>query len=686
MPVTIIVGDALTELRKLPSNSAHCCVTSPPYWSLRDYKCDGQLGLEATPELYVQHLVEVFREVRRVLRPDGTLWLVLGDTYVGGGPHHGSKGLGMQAMNRGSKTGKDYLTAPGLKPKDLCMIPARVALALQQPDLRCKGCGAICHQALWGRFPNGRLICPGCELSKGHTVEAPGWWLRQDIIWVKAISGVIRKGSAMPESVRDRFCKSHEYIFLLTKSSRYSFDSVAVADVLDSAQSHKHEGEHEYEDLQQVQTDEADDLLQQERPAIGWSDGRMQGVLDCDSESMGSQIQQERQGQGDGDALLLFKEGAENEAGLSHEVQDHARTTGPIQSSRQAARKGREVQGPAAEIRQQREGKGCKSGTGQAVCQNGQGAVCQAQNGDQAQAPDRRSGLHVDAGTMDGTQGLIRSSVRVLQPTDGTPGNGPCDPAVEGRSARGGEYCSHLPDVQRPKGQSLTAMRRTAWLVSSQPFPGELCRSCQGYFARGFYGMLSRCKDHKIEPHDCGGKIEYRCPTCGTWNNWLSHFATYPPKLVEPCIKAGTSERGCCPRCGAPWRRVTKREQLKRKRPHDYVKRTGETGTGSSCANTVAGVAVETIGWQPTCKCVDGPAPDFIGDRPETMIEGTCSYPEPVPCTVLDPFAGAGTTGLVASRLGRDAILIELNPEYAVLARRRIDADAPLLTMTSASK
>ncbi len=103
----------------------------------------------------------------------------------------------------------------GLKPKDLCMIPARVALALQQPDLKCSGCGAVAHQSQWGRWPNGRLICPACEKSKGHKIETNGWWLRQDIIW--------HKPNPMPESCRDRCTKSHEYLFLLTKSGEAQY-------------------------------------------------------------------------------------------------------------------------------------------------------------------------------------------------------------------------------------------------------------------------------------------------------------------------------------------------------------------------------------------------------------------------------------------------------------------------------
>lgn len=140
-----------------------------------------------------------------------------------------------------------------------------------------------------------------------------------------------------------------------------------------------------------------------------------------------------------------------------------------------------------------------------------------------------------------------------------------------------------------------------------------------------------------------------------------AHFATFPVALVEPCIKAGTSERGCCPQCGAPWVRVVERaERIRPLRQGKY------TETGANGTNRVAGAAYEaqrqpdlTLGWQPTCRCDAG---------------------EPVPCTVLDPFGGSGTTGLVADRLGRDAILVELNPAYATMARARVQNDNPLFT------
>lgn len=177
----IFIGDVLKNLKGLKSGSINCVVTSPPYWGLRDYGVSGQIGLEKTPTDYVEKLAQVFMELRRVLRADGTVWLNLGDSYVGGGRNAGNK----KAHPKGYK-GLGHLgdtvrpESFGLSAKNLVGVPWRVALRLQ-------------------------------EL---------GWYLRSDIIW--------HKPNVMPESVRDRPTRAHEYIFLLTKSGHYFYDAAAV--------------------------------------------------------------------------------------------------------------------------------------------------------------------------------------------------------------------------------------------------------------------------------------------------------------------------------------------------------------------------------------------------------------------------------------------------------------------------
>lgn len=182
----IYCEDCRATMARMPGDFVNCIVTSPPYWGLRDYGVDGQFGLEKTPEEYIAQMVEIFREARRVLRDDGVLWMNLGDSYARQAGNDSTK-----PTDSGMKTGRsgksDILfkngnnTPPsGLKPKDLVGIPWRVALALQ----------------------------------------ADGWYLRQDIVWSKP--------NPMPESVRDRCTKAHEYIFLMTKSARYWYDQEAI--------------------------------------------------------------------------------------------------------------------------------------------------------------------------------------------------------------------------------------------------------------------------------------------------------------------------------------------------------------------------------------------------------------------------------------------------------------------------
>lgn len=195
----IINSDCIEGMRKLADNSVDCCVTSPPYFGLRDYGHADQIGLEETPDLYVQKMVEVFSEVKRVLKKDGTLWLNLGDSYSGSWGNYGGQNRGngtQREVKNGSKAHqKSYdglekfrpATAnnlPGIKPKDLIGIPWLVAFALR----------------------------------------SSGWYLRQDIIW--------HKPNPMPESVTDRCTKSHEYIFLLSKSAKYYYDNESIKQLM----------------------------------------------------------------------------------------------------------------------------------------------------------------------------------------------------------------------------------------------------------------------------------------------------------------------------------------------------------------------------------------------------------------------------------------------------------------------
>ena len=405
MSVRILIGDCREMLATLPDESVHCAVTSPPYWGLRCYGVDGQLGLEPSLGEHIGVMVEVFREVRRVLRKDGTAWLNYGDCYAtspNGRSAADTKAAGNDdrafrdkpfstvgpiyaedikargrasgkesAWHGGNATAQGRICAGGLlKPKDLCMVPNRLAIALQED----------------------------------------GWWVRSEIIWAKP--------NPMPESITDRPTTAHEKIWLLSKSQRYLFDAEAVRE-----------------------TDQ----------------GRPSG------------------------------NGFVREHRLSY-------------------------------------------------------------------------------------------------------------------SGRGQE-----DEWQPGGGRNL----RNVWNIATAPFPE-------------------------------------------------AHFATFPPALVEPCIKAGTSERGVCGDCGAPWVRqtvVTDRRVAGGSPAVPFEARGNfrfQQGHSQSDREGLTQSTKATTGWQPSCACEVAP----------------------IPATVLDPFGGAGTVGLVADRLGRDAVLIELNPDYAEMARRRIDQDA----------
>lgn len=379
MVVKILNGDCREMLKTLPDKSIHCCVTSPPYYGLRSYCSEGseekelEIGLEQSPEEYVQSLVEVFREVKRVLRDDGTLWLNLGDSYNGSGGNHKQEhknDTGFQGVIGAEKHKGRGNRISSLKPKDLIGIPWRVAFALQ----------------------------------------ADGWYLRQDIIW--------SKNNPMPESVKDRCTKSHEYIFLLSKSKKYYFDNEAI----------KEES------------------------------------VTCDP---------------------------------------------------------------------------------------------------------RRPYTSNGAKQLDGRDNWHSGEPR--EPGDFTKRN-----------------------------------KRSVWQVNTKPYKG-------------------------------------------------AHFATFPPALIEPCILAGTSERGVCSECGFPYERITEiTGQVKQKwgttdrpdcRPGN-IEGKGDKGLRTGMVNIK-----NTVGWQPSCSC----------NAPST------------PATVLDPFGGSGTVGQWCNLNGRDAILIELNPEYIPLIEERIN-------------
>lgn len=587
----IICADVLEGLRSLEDESVQCCISSPPYWGLRDYgtaaweggdpacdhkrvdkagvsssgleggkgnvhhgheahytnacaKCgasrvDDQIGIEDTPEEYVEKLVKVFREVWRVLRPDGICFLNLGDSYCqtdkwGGGKNlnagkHTVAGNGTVPSWEARRIKRPRI--PGIKPKDLVGIPWRVAFALQSDGADLGALRGIerAREALLeeydGEVVPDRVIAVLEKLENEYR-EAKGgsWYLRSDIIWFKA--------NPMPESATDRPTKAHEYIFVLTKSARYLWDQEAV---------------------RERGTEESLKRLARadHRTKVGYDEAHF------------------------GNPPIRARRRRDENIGSDRATGDDTGFEGGL------------LRGT-----KERDSGGGRSGT---------------RNG------ERDGGNRVRRATLPHR-----------------------------------ERESHEGFNERWDG-SATRNIRSVWNIATSPFPGEFCTSCKRFYVDGGR-HLAKHRDEETEK-------ETKICACGRWDSWISHFACFPQTLVEPMIKAGSSEKGCCPECGAPRERVVERKAAERDdsgRTHSLPEqRMGKTPPPEKGWESER----RTIGFRSTCDCEAG---------------------DPVPCTVLDPFAGAGTTGLVALKLGRDFVGVELNPDYAEMARKRIYQDAPL--------
>ena len=521
---------------------------------LRDYGIENQLGLEKTPEEYVAKMVKIFRQVWRVLRDDGTLWLNMGDSYISGKSRYSSKPHTISGdKDRGDKHNQkpDLYYHPYLKDKDLCMMSARVVIALQ----------------------------------------ADGWYLRSDIIWSKP--------NPMPESCTDRPTKAHEYLFLLTKKAKYYYDNNAIR-----------EPQKEFID---------DDNYGRNRPA-----------------GIGTTLDSGYASKKNGFADYIRKQGTHyNPAGRNRRsVWTIATQAFSGDSSYGNCR----IMSPDCPIHgylvhsflsQQRDeqqdafpfGRIFGIDTSPSQVQEGD-VVSIALNPsefpfDECVAKDHSIQIHRTV------NGLRRHEIFVDRFSCGTGYISKLRRSVS-MFCRIHENKNVADDVLGEMGLCLSA-GKTFHIVGILTFkpPPESCL-CH------YMGMLKKSQDH---------------------------FAVFPEKLVEPCIMAGTSERGACPECGKGWVRILK--------PSDEYEKYLKTGkptkkdVGDSLVYMKSTPAMtadyKTIGWQPQCDCNAG---------------------DPVPCLVLDPFMGSGTVALVALRAGREYIGIELNQDYIDMAMKRIE---PLL-------
>jgi hypothetical protein len=495
----IIEGDCRDTLATLEAGSVQTCVTSPPYFGLRDYGHDGQIGqLEPTPDEFVAALVGVFREVRRVLRDDGTIWVNLGDSY---GPE-----------------------------KQLLGIPWQFAFAMQ----------------------------------------SDGWVLRSDVVW--------QKPNPMPESVTDRPTKSHEFIFLFAKGRERAGRFAHISD----------------EDARWLALfvdTEGCIAVKRTREVCGAQvsvAGTCRPLLERAQAIVGSGCILERAGQN----APMFYWQVSNKAArdLLLRLYPHL-----IVKKRQAricihieSMTGRSGEPPSDRRtvvldRLWEANKSCNSFGDPDISWVPEPNVFLLSKGP-------RYFFDADAIREDGAGRLdFRQMTSPARLDQGAPWNGGQKEEANGRN------------------------KRSVWTVATQPFPG-------------------------------------------------AHFATFPPKLIEPCILAGCPERACGV-CGAPWERIVERDGG---HPSTRGEQSWTKGSGTFQRDNRGGLsklsgASRTVGWEPSCGH-DAPA---------------------VPGTVLDPFAGAGTTGMVALRHGRSFVGCELSPEYVELARDRIIGDSPLLNTSA---
>lgn len=787
----ILVGDVREQLRELADASVQCVVTSPPYWGLRDYGKDGQLGLEKTPELYIAHMVEVFREVRRVLRPDGTCWVNMGDSYASGGRVNRD----LTSPNKGNAGSvQSFRGADGLKPKDLCGIPWMLAFALR----------------------------------------ADGWYLRQDIVWCLSggtwVYARTQKGD-MPIMVRDLARLRPETVQLwngekwtrLLGASKSKRRGTELEIVLRSGERISCTPNHKFPTsrglLEAADICVGDKLTSCRLPEPS---NPKSSVIDNDAAWLAGLYLAE--GSMSGDTIQI--------AGHSKEVSRWIRLcaiatkyggscTQSVDGNKMNIRLyGKVLVAILAELVTGRTAKnkgfapvvwrhsdsfvgsmlsGYLSGDGAyskerwrlrftrnynlerdlrtACARLGytitlnpstveykgkqvptfRGEIRETRSGHHNEK-DRNEVLEIRKARCREVYDLgVEDEPHVFALASGVLAHNskpnPMPESVTDRCTKSHEYLFLLtknaryyydaeaikepangtnehdltgPGYKAPGQSAQSGNRQAPWPKGWDASVGE--GGHENFHRLGREGRNSRMHQER-DPNHSGeyrgrasgnkthkGVAEYQkdsgqgpeggeqetllpeahrtkaglldiaqtaYPTRNKRSVWEiatqpfaeAHFATFPEKLVEPCILAGTGEMGCCPQCGAPWRRLVAAsaqyeefkagERERKKNGHGGAMRANsleELGLTRGTGNKSVSAERETTGWEPNCMC--GSSSPY------------CLAPSP--CVVLDPFAGSGTSGVVALRYGRDFVGIELKPEYAEMARRRIEADAPL--------
>lgn len=682
MKHTILNGDVIACLRSLPDACVQCVVTSPPYWGLRDYGVEGQIGLEPTPEEHVERMVEVFREVRRVLRDDGVLWLNYGDCYAGSTtgadrppePGHTHEDSGRVKTGQENKHRRPDV---GLKPKDLVGMPWRIAFALQ----------------------------------------ADGWWLRSDIIWCLSggtkVYARTQKGDA-PMTIKDlarldpstvKLWNGEKWTQLLgvSKSIRRGDEITLVlrsGERISCTPTHKfptRRGLLEAKDivvgdiLERCVLPEPD---QPKEPAfIGEDAAWLAGLYVAEGSRSGDTIQ----------IAGHAKETGRWERLQAIAVAYGGYATRTIDENRMDIRLyGKVLNAVIDELVSGRTAKdkhfspvvwrysnrfldaildGYLAGDGHYDAKNDRWRL----------GFTRNYNLESDLRTI-----CARLGYKLKLNLSHVTYNGKRVPTFRGeiRKTRSGHWnekdpgeivaiqkarCREVYDLGVADDPHLFALASGALTHNSKPNPmpesvtdrptksheyvflltkraryfydADAVREAQNwaggagnrnYRAGSENGREAEGQGNKPNPAGRNRRTVWEIATQPTPE---AHFATFPEALVEPCVKAGTSERGACPVCGAPWRRSTS-SQSSGSGDHRAV-----PGQNKPFTIPRGDYLRSTTGWQPSC---------------------TCGTEETMPCVVLDPFGGSGTVAKVARDLGRSSISCELNPEYVEIAKRRL--------------
>jgi len=574
-PNTIHCGDALEWLKTLPDECVQCCVTSPPYWGLRDYGVKGQLGLEKTPEEYVETMTEVFREVRRVLRKDGVCFINLGDSYFGSG-----KGLYRDGRSHGTE-GKKQRTNAG-------SIGVRHGPSCDISDTIPQDCPL--HDSIWNH------PCDGCQAASVlHS-------LHKDRSVASAPSGDSRAPSqAHTESAHDHLPKSRSSG---QKPTRQSFSAKQDQQHIQAPSREQHPAS---------QLSRPDESSQRHREASHQSDNSFSSPplpASCTRDAPQSEHMISVPGVSPKDVLSMSGQHANRLDSIATAGAFAAHTSGMALSS----------------------------------CPYRHFTIpfhhCQLKPKDLVGIPWRLAfALQADGW-------WLRSDIIWHKPN-------PMPESVTDRPTKSHEYiflmskaAKYYYDAEAIKESQITPLDTKAHQTFGAP----------GGKAEKVYG--AKVSGNKWEPS--GSRNKRDVWTIATHPFKEAHYATFPPKLIEPCIKTGTSERGCCQRCGAPHTRIVEKGNLVpdnpgykprgNKRGGSFVKN-AMTPAGSSQGHPNFHYEQTTVGWQQSCKCDDG---------------------KPQPCIILDPFMGSGTTAMVAQGLGRDFIGCELNPNNVKMAKRRI--------------